>query len=108
MQDIIGWRLDEVVELIRGPKGTTVRLEVIPAKSKSTDERKTITIVRNTVKLEEQSAQKKVLEIPQGDKVIRVGVIDVPAFYIDFDAMRRGRKGLQKYDARREAPAGRA
>lgn len=92
MQDIIGWRLDEVVELIRGPKGTTVRLEVIPAKSKSTDERKTITIVRNTVKLEEQSAQKKVLEIPQGDEVIRIGVIDVPAFYIDFDAMRRGEK----------------
>ena len=92
MQDVIGWRLDEVVELIRGPKGTTVRLEVIPAKSKSTDERKTITIVRNTVKLEEQSAQKKVLEIPQGDDVIRIGVIDVPAFYIDFDAMRRGEK----------------
>ena len=92
MQDIIGWRLDEVVELIRGPKGTTVRLEVIPAKSKSTDERKTITIVRNTVKLEEQAAQKKVLEIPQGDEVIRIGVIDVPAFYIDFDAMRRGEK----------------
>ena len=95
MQDIIGWRLDEVVELIRGPKGTTVRLEVIPAKSKSTDERKTITIVRNTVKLEEQAAQKKVLEIPQGDKVTRIGVIDVPAFYIDFDAMRRGEKNYK-------------
>jgi carboxyl-terminal processing protease len=90
--DVIGWRLDEVVELIRGPKDTTVRLEVIPAKSKSTDERRVITIVRNTVKLEEQSAQKKVLEIPAGKDIVKVGVIDIPAFYIDFDAMRRGEK----------------
>ena len=92
LEDIIGWRLDEVVQLIRGPKDTTVRLEVIPAKSKSTDERKVITIVRNKVKLEEQSAQKKMLEIPAGDEVITIGVIDIPAFYIDFDAMRRGEK----------------
>ncbi len=92
MEDVVGWRLDEVVELIRGPKDTVVRLEVIPAKSKSTDERKVITITRNKVKLEEQAAQKKVLEIPSGDRVMKVGVIDIPAFYIDFDAMRRGEK----------------
>ena len=92
LEDVIGWRLDEVVELIRGPKDSTVRLQVIPAKSKATDQRKVITIVRNKVKLEEQSAQKKVLEIPNGDKIIKVGVIDIPAFYIDFDAMRRGDK----------------
>ncbi len=92
LEDVIGWRLDEVVELIRGPKDSIVRLEVIPAKAKSTDQRKVITIVRNKVKLEEQSAQKKVLEIPDGDKIIKVGVIDIPAFYIDFDAMRRGDK----------------
>ncbi len=90
IEDVIGWRLDEVVELIRGPKDSIVRLEVIPAKSNPADEHKTITIVRNKVKLEEQSAQKKVLEIPDGDKKIKVGVIDIPAFYIDFDAMRRG------------------
>ena len=89
-EDVIGWRLDEVVELIRGPKDSTVRLEVIPAKSKAADERRTITIVRNKVKLEEQSAQKKILEVPDGDRKIKVGVIDIPAFYIDFDAMRRG------------------
>ncbi|NQX89055.1 MAG: carboxy terminal-processing peptidase [Halioglobus sp.] len=90
MEDVIGWRLDDVVELIRGPKDSTVRLEVIPAKSTSPDERRVITIVRSTVKLEEQSAQKKVMEIPNGKDVIKVGVIDIPAFYIDFDAMRRG------------------
>lgn len=92
IEDVIGWRLDEVVELIRGPKGSTVRLEVIPAKSKIKDQRKVITIVRNRVKLEEQSAQKKVIEIPVGDDIRRVGVIDIPAFYIDFEAMRRGDK----------------
>ncbi len=95
MEDVIGWRLDEVVELIRGPKGSTVRLEVIPAKSKSTDERRQITIVRNTVKLEEQSAQKEVLEIPIGEDAVKVGVIDIPAFYIDFEAMRRGDKSYK-------------
>lgn len=92
LEDVIGWRLDEVVELIRGPKDSTVRLEVIPAKAKAGDERKVITIVRNKVKLEEQSAQKKILEVPDGDDVLKVGVIDIPAFYIDFDAMRRGEK----------------
>ena len=89
-EDVIGWRLDEVVELIRGPKDSTVRLQVIPAKAASTDARKEITIVRNQVKLEEQSAQKKVLEVPSGDHTAKIGVIDIPAFYIDFEAMRRG------------------
>lgn len=91
LQDVIGWRLDEVVELIRGPKDSTVRLEIIPASSK-TDEHKVVTIVRNTVKLEEQAAQKKILEIPAGGDNVKVGVIELPAFYIDFEAMRRGDK----------------
>ena len=92
LEDVVGWRLDEVVELIRGPKDSTVRLEVIPAKAKAADEHNVITIVRNKVKLEEQSAQKEIIEIPNGDDVLKVGVIDIPAFYIDFDAMRRGEK----------------
>ncbi|WP_243391660.1 carboxy terminal-processing peptidase [Pseudohalioglobus lutimaris] len=92
MVDVIGWRLDEVVQLVRGEKGSTVVLEVLPAKSKTTDERKRFAIVRNEVKLEEQSAQKRVLEVPNGDQTLKVGVIDIPAFYIDFEAMRRGDK----------------
>lgn len=87
MEDVIGWRLDEVVELIRGPKDSLVRLSVMPA---AAEERKTIMIVRNTVKLEEQSAKKRILELPAGEDTLKVGVIDIPAFYIDFDAMRRG------------------
>lgn len=90
-EDVIGWRLDEVVEQIRGPKGSTVRLQVMPSKAGTDASRKTIEIVRNKVKLEEQSAQKRILELPQGDgETVKVGVIDIPAFYIDFEAMRRG------------------
>ncbi|MEM1402211.1 MAG: carboxy terminal-processing peptidase [Pseudomonadota bacterium] len=90
-EDVIGWRLDEVVQLIRGPKGSTVRLQVLPAKAGADAERKTIEIVRNKVRLEEQSAQKRIIEMPRGDgDSIRLGVIDIPTFYIDFEAMRRG------------------
>ena len=83
MVDVIGWRLDEVVDLIRGPKGTKVRLEILPANSTGTNS-KTIAIVRDEVKLEEQSAQKEVIEVKDGDETHRVGVIDIPTFYIDF------------------------
>ncbi len=89
-QDVVGMRLDEVVKLIRGPKDSIVRLKVIPVSAKTDDEQKTIKIVRNTVKLEEQSAQKEIIEILDNDRLIKVGVIDIPAFYIDFEAMRRG------------------
>ena len=89
-QDVIGLRLDEVVDLIRGPKDSIVKLEVIPVSAKTNDEHKIISIKRDKVKLEEQSAQKKIIEILHDGKVKKVGVIDIPAFYIDFDAMRRG------------------
>lgn len=90
IKDVVGWRLDDVVDLIRGSKGSTVRLEVIPAAAKSDGEHKVISIVRNEVTLEEQSAQKKVLELKQNGRTTKIGVINIPAFYIDFDAMRRG------------------
>ncbi|MFT7286914.1 MAG: carboxyl-terminal processing protease [Halieaceae bacterium] len=90
-EDVIGWRLDEVVELIRGPKGSTVRLQVLPAKAGANAERKVVKIVRNKVKLEEQSAQQRVLNVEHGDgEATKLGVIDIPAFYIDFEAARRG------------------
>ena len=89
--DVIGWRLDEVVDLIRGAKGTTVSLEIIP--SDATDlKTKVIKIVRDEVKLEEQSAQKEIIEIPQGDGLLKIGVIDIPTFYIDFQGRQDGKK----------------
>ncbi len=92
IEDIVGWRLDDVVDLIRGPKGSTVRLEIVPADSKDQSVNKIVSIQRNTVKLEEQAAQKRILNIKQGDNDYRVGVIDIPAFYIDFEALQKGDK----------------
>ena len=66
--DVIGWRIDDVVELIRGPKGSTVRLEVIPSTSLDETETKEIKIVRNIVKLEDQAAEKKVLSLKRNNK----------------------------------------
>jgi len=88
MIDVIGWRLDEVVDLIRGKKDTLVKLQIIPVEGGEAAQ-KTITIKRNKVKLEEQAAQKKVFEISDGDKLYKLGVIDLPTFYIDFDACRK-------------------
>jgi carboxyl-terminal processing protease len=87
--DVVGWRLDEVVKLIRGPKGTLVRLEVMPADPTITTNKK-ITIKRETVKLEDQAAKKAVFEIKDGDKTIKLGVIDIPTFYMNFEAYQKG------------------
>ena len=95
IEDVVGWRLDEIVDLIRGPRNTTVRLEVIPGKGK-TDQRRLVPIQRNEVKLEEQAAQKKVIEVEdEKQNTHRIGVIDIPAFYIDFEAYRRGDKNYR-------------
>ena len=95
IEDVVGWRLDEVVDLIRGPRDTVVRLEVIPGKGK-TDQRRVIPIRRNEVKLEEQAAQKEVIEFTDdADQTHRIGVIDIPAFYIDFEAYRNGDKNYR-------------
>ena len=95
IEDVVGWRLDEVVDLIRGPRDTIVRLEVIPGKGK-TDQRRVVPIRRNEVKLEEQAAQKEIIEFTdEADQKHRIGVIDIPAFYIDFEAYRRGDKNYR-------------
>lgn len=87
--DVVGWRLDEVVKLIRGPKGTIVRLEVIPSDPTATIN-KNITIKRETVKLEDQAAKKAVFEVKNGDKTFKLGVIDIPTFYMNFEAYQKG------------------
>jgi len=90
MTDVIGWRLDDVVDLVRGKKGTVVRLDVIPAAGRA-DEVRRLVITRNEVRLEEQAAQSKIIEINDLEGPPRkIGVIDVPAFYLDFDAYRKG------------------
>jgi carboxyl-terminal processing protease len=88
--DVEGWRLDDVVSLIRGPKGTVVRLKVIPADNTDISKTKIISITRDTVKLEEQSAKKMIVDINRNEKNYRVGVIKLPAFYSDFEAAMSG------------------
>ncbi|MDN4165831.1 carboxy terminal-processing peptidase [Cytophagales bacterium LB-30] len=90
--DVIGWRLDEVVKLIRGPKGTVVRLQILEASAGANAMPKEIRIVRDKVKLEEQSAKKEVIDIQQNGKNYRLGVISVPAFYINFEDAQKGVK----------------
>ena len=86
--DVIGWRLDDVVELIRGPKGTVLRLEIIPGKSGSEDLSKVITLTRNKIKLEESASKSSVIDLPGLDN--KIGVIDIPTFYVDFAAQAKG------------------
>ncbi|MEX6504327.1 carboxy terminal-processing peptidase [Pseudomonas zhanjiangensis] len=89
--DVIGWRLDEVVKLIRGPKGSKVRLEVIPASNAPNDQTsKVVSITREAVKLEEQAAKKSILELNHEGRDYKLGVIEIPAFYLDFKAFRAG------------------
>ncbi len=91
MVDVVGWRLDEVVKLIRGPKGSVVRLEIIPASNAPSDQTsKIVSITREAVKLEEQAAKKSVLKLKQDGRDYKLGIIEIPAFYLDFKAYRAG------------------
>ena len=87
--DVIGWRLDDVVELIRGPKDSKVRLEIIPGNSLDDSVTKEIEIIRNLVKLEDQAAEKKVINIEKDNKNFKIGIIELPAFYFDFEAYQQ-------------------
>ena len=93
--DVIGWRIDDVVQLIRGPKNTEVKLEVIPATSLDESQTKIITLTRNFIKLEDQAAQKRIINIKKSDSEYKLGVVELPAFYMDFDAYQR-----REYDFR--------
>jgi len=90
MVNVVGMRLDEVVDLIRGPKGSTVRLEIIPAKAVDVTRTHTVRITRDTVKLEDQAASSEVVTVTRNGEKHKVGVIDVPTFYVDFDAWQAG------------------
>lgn len=86
--DVVGWRLEEVVDLIRGPKNTVVKLQVTRADAKPGDD-KVIRINRGRVKLEDQAAQKEILELSDGKELHKLGIINLPTFYVDFDAQRQ-------------------
>jgi carboxyl-terminal processing protease len=92
LTDVIGWRLDDVVQKIRGPGGTTVRLQILPAGAAPGSVPKVIDFTRNRVSLEAQASHKAMRTVVRNGKEIKIGIITVPSFYQDYDASRAGAK----------------
>jgi len=89
-EDVVGWRITDVVQLIRGPKETTVRLQILRATDGVLAKPEEIILVRDKVKLEEQAAKSKVIEINNNDIPYRIGIITIPKFYTDFGGAQNG------------------
>jgi len=90
-EDIIGWRLDAAVAKIKGKKGTVVRLKILPAGAALSTPPKIVTLTREKIVLAEESAKRKIQTVKGTDgKDYKIGIIDLPKFYIDFEAVRRG------------------
>ena len=92
MIDVVGWRLDDVVDLIRGPANTVVRLQIIPAGALPGSSEKVVALTRDQVKLEEQAAQSDIIDVPREGREWRIGIIEVPSFYRDYRALSNGDK----------------
>jgi carboxyl-terminal processing protease len=88
--NVVGMRLDNVVDLIRGPKGSVVRLDVVPAQAVDMTRSQVVEITRDTVSLEDQAASSEIIEVGRDGEPHRLGVINVPTFYVDFDAWQAG------------------
>ncbi len=88
--DVIGWRLDDVVDLIRGPKESVVRLQIIPANAVPGSPKEVIELTRGAVKLEEQAAKSEIIKVPRDGREWSIGVIEVPGFYRDYRALTNG------------------
>jgi len=94
MTSIVGYQVDDAVKLIKGPKGTTVRLQILPAAAIAGAPPKEIKLVREKIKLEESRAKKEVIEITQNGKKYKVGVVNIPVFYRDFEGARKREEGF--------------
>ena len=95
IQDVVGMRLDDVVAQIRGEKGTIVRLSVLSEESVAESEASMVSITRDTVKLEDQSAKQEVIELSYNDQDYKIGIIHLPTFYFDFEAASRGEEDFK-------------
>lgn len=89
--DVGGWRLDDVVRLTRGPKGTVLRLKVLPANAPPGAPQRPITLVRAAIKLADEAASSGIIDIPRKEGTLHIGVIRVPEFYSDFDGRAAGK-----------------
>ncbi|AGA90930.1 C-terminal processing peptidase [Thioflavicoccus mobilis 8321] len=95
IEDVVGWRLQDVVDKIRGPKGTVVRLQVLPRAVGAEGPTRNVKLVRNEIKLEDQAAQARVLDDLDNAPGVRIGVIEISAFYRDFQAEANGVKDFR-------------
>jgi len=92
IKEVVGTRLDEIVQMIRGAKDSIVRLDILPADAGPDGKHRLISLVRDKISLEKQAAQKAILSVKDGDATRKIGVITLPAFYEDFEARRKGDK----------------
>lgn len=88
--DVVGWRIDDVVKLIKGPKGTKVKLKILPADQGVNGAPEEIQLVRDKIKLDDQRAKKNVINYQKNGKNLKLGVIKLPSFYMDFDEYQKG------------------
>ena len=95
MTDVLGWRLDDTVALIRGAADSVVLLDVLPADVGPDGKHKLVSLVRKKITLEEQAAKKSVLTVTDGKATRRIGVIALPTFYMDFEARQKGDKNFK-------------
>jgi carboxyl-terminal processing protease len=94
MEDVVGWRLQDVVDLIRGPKGSVVRLNILPKSEGVAGRARELLLVRDEIKLEDKAAQAEVLDLPELGE-LKIGVIDIPAFYRDFGGQAAGKRDFR-------------
>ena len=92
MVEVLGWRIDDVVALIRGAEDTVVRLDVLPAEAGADGKHKLVSLVRKKISLEKQAAKKSIIEVKDAGATRRIGVITLPEFYQDFAARQKGDK----------------
>ena len=93
--DVLGWRLDDVVRLIRGAEDSVVRLNVLPADASPDVAHQVVTLVRKKITLEQQAAKKSIIEVKDAQRTQRIGVIALPTFYQDFEARKKGDKAFK-------------
>ena len=89
-QNLVGWRIDNAIALIRGTKGTIVRLQILPKGSSTASKPKVVEMVREKIILKDESAKKEIKTYQSNGKTLKIGIISVPAFYIDFNDYKSG------------------
>lgn len=95
LTDVVGWRLDDTVRLIRGESDTVVVLDILPADSSGAEKHKLVPLVRKKITLEEQAAKKSVIPVVDNGVTRQIGIIKLPSFYMDFEARQKGERDFK-------------